>query len=107
MHQESVRQFLLQLANYLKYKGITSILSFLMSANFGAEKDQLLSALETNTMRLSSVVDGVILLQYVERKQRVEKLLNILKMRGCSHSKDIFQYEIEAGGLSIGKKFEF
>ena len=106
MQQESVRQFLLQLANYFKYKGITSILSFLMSANFGAEKDQLLSALETNTMRLSSVVDGVILLQYVERKQRVEKLLNILKMRGCSHSKDIFQYEIETGGLSIGKKFE-
>ncbi len=106
MQQESVRQFLLQLAKFFKHKGITSILSFLMSANFGAEKGQLLSALETNTMRLSSVVDGVILLQYVERKQRVEKLLNILKMRGCSHSKDIFQYEIEAGGLTIGKKFE-
>jgi hypothetical protein len=41
-----------------------------------------------------------------ERKQRVEKLLNILKMRGCRHSKDIFQYEIETGGLALGKKFE-
>jgi circadian clock protein KaiC len=105
MHQEQVRQFLLQLANYIKYKGLTGIFSYLMSSNFGADKDQLLGALETNNMRLSSVVDGVILLQYVERQQRVEKVLNVLKMRGCRHSRDLFQYEIEVGGLRIGEKF--
>ncbi|MFW6343755.1 MAG: ATPase domain-containing protein [Sediminispirochaetaceae bacterium] len=105
MEQENVRQFLLQLSNYLKSKGITGILSYLMSSNFGAEKEQLLSSLETNAMRLSSVVDGVILLQYVERNQRVEKLLNVLKMRGCNHSKDIFKYTIETGGLKIGRRY--
>ncbi len=105
MESESVRQFLLQLAAYLKSRGITSILSYLMSANFGAEKGQLLSALETNTMRLSSVVDGVILMQYVEREQQVEKLLNVLKMRGCRHSRDIFHYEIVKGGIKLGERF--
>ncbi|MFO7848502.1 MAG: circadian clock protein KaiC [Spirochaetia bacterium] len=105
MGQEDVRQFMLQLANFLKSRGITGILTYLMSSNFGAEKNQLLSSLETNTMRLSSVVDGVILLQYVERERRVEKLLTVLKMRGCNHSKDIFKYTIEAGGLKLGERF--
>lgn len=64
-----------------------------------------MSSLETNAMSLSSVVDGVILLQYIERNQRVEKLLNVLKMRGCNHSKDIFRYTIETGGLKIGQRY--
>ena len=76
-----------------------------MAANFGAEKGQLLGTLETNSMRLSSVTDGIILLQYVEREQRVEKLLNVLKMRGCNHSREIIKYEIITGGLQIGEKF--
>lgn len=105
LNQEKVRQFLLQLAAFLKSKGITCLLSYLMPANFGAEKGQLMSALETNAMRLSSVADGIILLQYVEREQKVEKLLNILKMRGCNHSRDIILYEIERGGLKIGERF--
>ena len=105
MQQEQVRQFLLQLADYIKHRGITGIFSYLMSSNFGADKDQLLGSLETNSMRLSSVVDGVILLQYVERQQRVEKVLNVLKMRGCRHSRDLYQYEIEIGGLRLGEKF--
>ena len=106
MNSESVRQFLLQLANYLKSKGITAMLSYLMAANFGAVKGQLLSGLETNSMRLSSVVDGIVLMQYVQRQQRVEKLLTVLKMRGGNHSRDIFKYEIERGGLVLGSKFD-
>ncbi|MFP4175966.1 MAG: RAD55 family ATPase [Candidatus Brocadiia bacterium] len=55
-------------------------------------------------MRLSSIVDGVILLQYVEREKKVGKLLTVLKMRGCNHSRDIVPFEIETGGLRIERE---
>ncbi|MDO8494741.1 MAG: circadian clock protein KaiC [Deltaproteobacteria bacterium] len=105
MTSEQVRQFLLQLNTFFKREGITCLLSYLTAAQFGAGQGQLLGTLSTNEMRLSSVVDGVILLLYVERKQRVEKLMNVLKMRGAKHSRDIFQYEINDKGIQTGDKF--
>lgn len=106
MDEEEVRQFLLQLAGYLKSKGVTSYLNYLSPANFGAAKGQLLGSLKTSVMRLSSVTDGILMLLFVERGQRIKKTLSVLKMRGSPHSKDIFQYDIQKGGIKIGEKFE-
>lgn len=102
---EGVRQFLIQLAGFLRSRGVTAVFSYLSGTNFGAVKGQLLSAFNTNEMRLSSVVDGVILLLYVERGQKVAKLLNVLKLRGSRHVKDILEYEIKKGGFEIQGRF--
>ncbi len=106
MSEEQVRQFLLQLSRYFKAKGITCIMNCLSPVSFGAERGQLLSGLVTNEMRLSSVTDGIIMLLFVERGQKIRKLLTVLKMRGSQHSKEIFSYEIEKGGIKIGEKYE-
>jgi len=106
MGEEQVRQFLIQLTRYFKAKGITCIMSYLSLASFGAARGQLLSSLSTNEMRLSSITDGIIMLLFVERGQKVKKLLTILKMRGSQHSKAIFSYEIEKGGIKMGEKYE-
>ncbi len=103
--REGVRQFLIQMTNFFKTRGVTSVLTYLSGANFGAARGQLMAAMSTNDMRLSSVLDGVILLLYVERKQSVARLLNVLKLRGSKHAKDIFEYEIEKGGIHIQGKF--
>jgi circadian clock protein KaiC len=78
----------------------------LAPANFGAVQGQLLGSLVTNEMRLSSITDGIIMLLYVERGQEIKKLLSVLKLRGSQHSKEIFSYEIEKGGIKIGEKSE-
>lgn len=106
MSEEQVRQFLLQLTASFKARGITCLMTYLMGNSFGAEAGQLLGSIQTNLMRLSSIIDGVILLRYTERDRAVYKLLNILKLRGSYHSRDIIQYEITPNGFEIGEKFE-
>ncbi|MFA5038644.1 MAG: circadian clock protein KaiC [Candidatus Omnitrophota bacterium] len=106
MNEEQVRQFLLQMTAFLKSRGITSYFNYLSAGNFGAAKGQLLGAFETSAMRLSSVTDGIILLLYVERGQKIKKMLTVLKLRGSVHDKDIYQYEICKGGINLGEKFE-
>lgn len=106
MSEEQVRQFLIQLTKYFKAKGITCIMNYLSPASFGAVRGQLLSSLMTNEMRLSSIIDGIIMLLFVERGQKIKKLLNVLKMRGSQHSKEIFSFEIEKDGIKMGEKYE-
>lgn len=106
MSSEDVRQFLLQAISFFKARGVTALITYLIGSTFGAESGQLLGTLETNLMRLSSIIDGIILLRYAERDQSVCKLLNILKLRGSAHSRDIIRYEITDRGVEIGEKFE-
>jgi len=106
MPEESVRQFLYQTSSFFKTNGITCLLNYLSGSNFGAARGQLLASLDTNMIRLTSLVDGLIALLYVERGQRVKRILNILKMRGCWHSNDIFQYTINNEGINLGERYE-
>jgi circadian clock protein KaiC len=104
--EESVRQFLIQVSGFFKSKGIACVTNYLSGANFGAAQGQLLASLETSLMRLSSIVDGIIVLLYVERGQRVKRILNILKMRGSWHSNEIFQFEVRKDGIKFGERYE-
>lgn len=106
MSEEQVRQFLIQLSRHFKAKGIACIMNYLSMMNFGASRGQLLGSLSTSEIRLSSVVDVIMMLLYVERGQKIKKLLNVLKLRGSQHSKDIFRYEIEKDGIKMGEKYE-
>jgi len=105
LSEEDVRQFLILASRFFKSRGITNLMNFLSSTNFGAEKGQLLAMMETNMMRLSSVMDGIIVLLYVEREQLIKRLIFILKMRGSWHSNSIFHYEINNKGFNFGEKF--
>jgi circadian clock protein KaiC len=106
MNEEQARQFQIQISSFFKEKGVTCVMNYLHGASFGAAKGQLLSNLFTNEMRLSSMTDGIIMLLYVERGQNVKKMLNVLKLRGSAHSKEVFRYEIEKGGIKMGAKYE-
>jgi circadian clock protein KaiC len=106
MNEEQARQFQIQITSFFKEKGVTCVLNYLCGASFGAVKGQLLSNLMTNEMRISSMTDGIIMLLYVERGQNVKKMLNVLKLRGSAHSKEVFRYEIAKGGIKMGEKYE-
>lgn len=105
MDRDQVREFLIQASSIFKSRGACCIMNYLSAESFGAAQGQLLGSLATNEMRLSSIVDAIILLRYVERENGVRKLLNVLKLRGSNHIRDILQYDIFAGGLKIGQAF--
>lgn len=105
LDREDVRQFVVQLAQHLKGEGVTSMFTYLASDAFGSGTAQLLGRVDVNEMRLASLVDGIVLLRYTERDQSVRKVLNILKMRGAAHARQIFNYEINGAGIEVGTRF--
>jgi len=106
MDKDSVRAFMLQLAGFAKTQRVNVVLNYLSDEAFGAAKGQLLGSLLSNAMRLSSIVDGILLLRYVERRRSVRKLMNVLKLRGSEHDKRIFNYDIEQSGFVLGEQFD-
>ncbi len=55
--------------------------------------------------RLSFIVDGIVMLRYVEIESTVQRALLVLKLRGSAHLKDIRQFEIRRGGLIVTSTF--
>ncbi|MFW6115475.1 MAG: RAD55 family ATPase [Chloroflexota bacterium] len=55
---------------------------------------------------LSSLVDVVIVMRYVEIAAAVQRAILVLKMRGSDHGKEIRRYRIEPGGLRVLDVFE-
>ncbi len=102
---QQARNFVIQLGGFLKMKGITSVFTYMMTQNFQAAKGRILSSVEMTNIQVSSLVDGLILLMFIEQEQEVKMVLNVLKMRGVNHSKDIYGYRIEKGGLVIEGKY--
>ena len=56
--------------------------------------------------RLSFVVDGILLLRYVEVESAMQRAIVVLKMRGSDHAKEIRRLEIRKGGLTVADVFE-
>ncbi len=106
MDNEKVRQFMIQLSEYAKAHRVTVVLTYLANDAFGAEKGQLFSTINPSDVRLSTTVDGIIIQRYVERAQRVSRLLHVLKLRGSAHDGAIFSYEITSKSVIIGGKID-
>jgi circadian clock protein KaiC len=83
--------------NALKREGLTSILTRESPILLGGDEGE-------NTV--AYVVDGYIMLRYVEIESAIRKALLILKLRGSDHAKDIRQFEITNRGMEILSRFE-
>jgi circadian clock protein KaiC len=56
--------------------------------------------------KLSYVVDGIVLLRYVEIDSAIQRAVIVVKMRGSDHAKDIRRYEIKKDGMVVTGVFE-
>jgi circadian clock protein KaiC len=54
---------------------------------------------------LSFLVDGIILMRYVEVESQIQRAIAVLKLRGSNHDRRIRHYHIEEGGLVVGEPF--
>jgi circadian clock protein KaiC len=93
-----LRQVVYEFINGLKRLGLTAMLT--------RENATLLGETPDIEEDLAFVVDGYILLRYVELSSAVRRALLVLKLRGSDHAKDIRQYEITGRGFEVRAKFE-
>jgi circadian clock protein KaiC len=83
--------------NALKREGLTSILT--------REAPIFLSGDDGENI-VAYIVDGYIMLRYVEIESAIRKALLVLKLRGSDHAKEIRQFEITNRGMEILSRFE-
>jgi circadian clock protein KaiC len=93
-----LRQLTFEFVNGLKRMGLTVMLT--------RENPALLGEIPNIEEDVAFVVDGYVVLRYVELQGAVRRALLILKLRGSDHAKDIRQYEITGKGLEVRAKFE-
>ncbi len=53
---------------------------------------------------LSFLFHNIVLLRYIEIESEVRRSISVLKMRGSDHAKGLWQFEIGAGGLTLGEQ---
>jgi circadian clock protein KaiC len=94
----SVRKIYEQTVNALKREQVTSLLL--------SEATNKLSFLREEAEGLLYVVDGVILLSFVEMNGEMCRALTILKLRGSDHDKEVRRFEIAPQGIRLAGNFQ-
>ncbi|HUS81332.1 MAG TPA: ATPase domain-containing protein, partial [Armatimonadota bacterium] len=60
----------------------------------------------TGGVMISSLVDNIIVLRYVELSSEMRRAASVLKARYVDHDKEIREYVIGQGGLALQDKFQ-
>jgi circadian clock protein KaiC len=92
------RETVFLLCDALQELGITTLLT--------SEVPELFGQTFVTSEHVSIIVDGIILLKYVELESEIQRAISVLKMRGCDHDKGIRRYSIDPRGVSIASRFE-
>jgi len=95
----ALRQEIYTFTNHLKMTGLTSILTHEIPGIVGGE-------LRISDFGLGFIVDGLILLRFVEVESSVKKALAILKMRGSDHEKSLREFDITGKGIEVKGEFK-
>ncbi len=94
--KKNFREFLIAVTSMFKKKEITALLASTSSSIIGGS-----SVTESH---ISTITDSIILLRYAELFGTVHRVITVLKMRGSLHSKEIYEFNISAGGMKISDK---
>lgn len=94
---KSFREFVLGLTSDIKEREIPGLFTASTSALMGGS-----SITETH---ISTITDTIILLRYVEMLGEMMRGITVLKMRGSSHSKNIYRFTIGSDGMTIDRPF--
>ena len=89
------KDYIYSLINGFKMKNITTLLT--------NEIPELFGPFRLSEHGVSFIADNVILLRYVELAGRMGRAINVMKVRGSQHSKEIREFDITDEGLRIGE----
>lgn len=92
------KDYIYSIVNEFKVKGVTLLLTNEIPEFFGD--------FQLSEYGVSFISDNVILLRYVEIAGRMEHAINVLKVRGSLHSREIRKFDISAEGITIGEPIQ-
>jgi circadian clock protein KaiC len=89
----ALKEHIMLLTDFLKYQGITALLS--------NEVTELSNLNKMPELGVSSIADAILVLHFVEEGSRFERVLSIVKLRGSDHDRTIRKYNINNKGIEI------
>ncbi len=93
-----LRETVYSLVENARRRGTTAILTIGVPELFGQT-----AALPEH---ISVIVDGIVLLKYLELESEIQRSVAVLKMRSTDHDKAIRRYIIGPGGFTVLERFE-
>ncbi|MCW2983615.1 MAG: kaiC [Conexibacter sp.] len=93
---KSFREYLLGLSFHIKASSLLGLMTATAEDTLGSDL--------SGGMHMSTVADAIIVLQYVADHGRVGRAINVLKVRGSDHDKDIRTFTIDDSGMQIGER---
>jgi len=92
-------EYLMRLVNICKERGITSLMSNQGNGN-------AINMKPISNLGISSLVDALLLMQYVRKDAEIGRLLLIVKSRGMAHSNQYHEFKITDQGIVLLGPFE-
>lgn len=86
------RQAALALFSMLRKWSITALLTY--------ERDPLIDKRSSSRI-LEFESDSIIMLYFIRGEEQRNRYIEVIKMRGTNHSKEVYPYEIHEGGIDI------
>jgi circadian clock protein KaiC len=92
---DSFTSFAKRLNGYLKTQNVTCF--------FTAATASLIGTTELTESHISTIIDNIIMLRYVEVGGELKSVINVVKERGSNHSKVLKLYDITSRGIVISQ----
>jgi circadian clock protein KaiC len=99
LRPERMPTFVPALANELRVRGITTLMTVELESYVSAEVAVPVPA-------VSATMDNGILLRHVELRSRIRRLVSILKTRQSASDPAIREFVIGPGGIAVGEPFD-
>jgi circadian clock protein KaiC len=93
---KSFREYLMGLTFHIKASSLLGLMT--------ATSDDGLDL--SGGLHMSTVADAIVVMQYVADHGRVGRAINVLKVRGSDHDKDIRGFTIDDAGMRIGERLD-
>lgn len=90
---EAFRDLVVGIAAFLKARGVAALI-------ITAPPD-LMGADSVSGVELSTMMDGIVLLRYMELDGELRRAIMVLKMRGTAHDRSLHEFEITNQGMRV------
>ena len=96
--QRRFRELVYALTQHFRVAGVTPLMTM--------EVAELLGNAQLTGHGVSSIVDNLIVLRYVEVNGHLERAVFVLKARGTSHGAELRRFMIDSRGAHVGERFQ-
>jgi circadian clock protein KaiC len=98
-HPERISHFLAALTNELRVLGVTTLYTSEMQDMFSSDVRLPISG-------ISSLVENIFFLRFVELRSRVYRMLSVVKMRDSDYDSSLREFRITSRGIELADTFE-